>query len=94
MTTVRIPTSLRAFSNNRGELTLDGATVGDVLKALERECPGIGPKLFDERGALKRYVNVFLNDEDVRFLKKLETPVSANDTVSLIPAIAGGAHAR
>lgn len=90
MATVKIPTPLRTYTQNQADVKVAGATVGQVLKALEQAAPGIGTRLFDEKGALKRYVNVFLGDEDVRFLKDLETPVADGDVLSIIPAIAGG----
>jgi len=88
--TVRIPTQLRALTGGRGEVQVDGATVGEVLKALDAAHPGLAERLFDESGALRRFVNVFLADEDVRFLDGLETPVVAGQTVSIVPAVAGG----
>ena len=90
MPIVRIPTPLRTYTQNLAEVKVDGATVGAVLRGLEKACPGIGTRLFDDKGGLKRYVNVFHNDEDIRFLKNLETPVTEADTLSIIPAIAGG----
>ncbi len=90
MPTVRIPTPLRTYTQNQAELKLAGATVGEVLRALDKAAPGIGTRLFDEKGALKRYVNVFHNDEDIRFLQELDTQVADSDTLSIIPAIAGG----
>ena len=90
MATVRIPTPLRTYTQNQAEVKAAGKTVGEVLKALESSAPGIGTRLFDDKGSLKRYVNVFHNDEDIRFLKDLETPVADGDTLSIIPAIAGG----
>lgn len=90
MPIVRIPTPLRSYTQNLAEVKVEGATVGDVLRGLERTCPGIGTRLFDDKGGLKRYVNVFHNDEDIRFLQNLETPVTDADTLSIIPAIAGG----
>ncbi len=90
MATVRIPTSLRSFSRNQDEVRAPGATVGEVLRNLEKSCPGIGARLFDDRGAVRRYVNIFHNDEDIRFLKELETPVADGDRLTLIPAMAGG----
>ena len=90
MATVRIPTPLRSYTQNQAEVKASGKTVGEVLKALEGAAPGIGTRLFDEKGTLKRYVNVFHNDEDIRFLKDLDTPVADSDTLSIIPAIAGG----
>ena len=90
MATVRIPTSLRSFSRNKDEVRAEGATVGEVLRNLEKSCPGIGARLFDEKGTVRRYVNIFHNDEDIRFLKELETPVAEADRLTIIPAIAGG----
>jgi molybdopterin converting factor small subunit len=68
---------------------VEGETVGDVLKALEAAHPGFGDRLFDESGALRRFVNVFLGEEDVRFLDGLNTPVG-NQGLSIVPAVAGG----
>ena len=90
MATVRIPTPLRTYTQNREEVPAAGRTVGEVLKSLEAACPGIGARLLDEKGAVRRYVNIFHNDEDIRFLKQLETPVADTDKISIIPAIAGG----
>lgn len=90
MATVRIPTPLRTYTQNKDEVTAAGATVGEVLKNLEKACPGIGARLLDEKGGVRRYVNIFHNEEDIRFLKQLETPVADADKISIIPAIAGG----
>ena len=90
MATVRIPTQLRTLTGGQGEATVDGSTVGEVLKALDAAHPGIAERLFDDQGALRRFVNVFVADDDVRFKEGLETPVAQNDTVSSIPAVAGG----
>lgn len=90
MATVRIPTPLRSFTQNQQEVTAPGKTVGEVLKNLNATFPGIGQRLMDERGGVRRYVNIFHNDEDIRFLKELETPVADSDQISIIPAIAGG----
>ena len=88
--TVRIPTQLRTLTGGVGEVAADGATVGDVLKALDAAYPGMGDRLFDEAGKLRRFVNVFVADEDIRFQDGLDTPVAAGQTVSIIPAVAGG----
>lgn len=88
--TVRIPTQLRTLTGGTGELALDGSTVGEVLKALDAAHPGMGDRLFDENGALRRFVNVFLDDEDVRFEQGLDTAVRSGQTVSIVPAVAGG----
>jgi molybdopterin synthase sulfur carrier subunit len=87
---VRIPTQLRTLSSGASEVGVDGTTVADVLAALETAHPGFRDRLFDEGGALRRFVNVFVADEDVRFLEGLATPVSEGTTVSIVPAVAGG----
>ena len=87
---VRIPTQLRTLTAGKGEVEVEGSTVGAALKALDVAHPGFAERLFDEDGNLRRFVNVFLADEDVRFLGGLETPVSAGQTVSIVPAVAGG----
>ncbi|HEV7887815.1 MAG TPA: ubiquitin-like small modifier protein 1 [Acidimicrobiales bacterium] len=91
MATVRIPTQLRTLTEGTGEVQVDGSTVGEVLKALDAAHPGFGERLFDDGGALRRFVNVFVADEDVRFLQGLDTPVEDKQTVSIVPAVAGGA---
>lgn len=88
--TVRIPTQLRTLTAGAGEVSVDGSTVGEVLKALDAGYPGLGERLFDESGKLRRFVNVFLAEEDVRFLDGLETAVTDGQTISVIPAVAGG----
>ena len=90
MAKVRIPTTLRSFTRNQDEVTASGATVGEVLRELDKRFPGIGPRVLDDKGAVRRYVNVFLNDEDIRFLQELDTPVKDSDRITLIPAMAGG----
>ncbi len=87
---VRIPTPLRTLSGGASEVTVDGSNVAEVLKALESEHPGFHDRLFDDAGNLRRFVNVFVADEDIRFLDNLETPVEDGQTVSIIPAVAGG----
>jgi sulfur-carrier protein len=88
---VRIPTQLRSLSGNEAEVKVDGATVSDVLKGLDARHPGFGERLFDENGGLRRFVNVFVADEDIRFLQHLDTPVDDATVVSIVPAVAGGA---
>lgn len=90
MATVRIPTQLRTLSGGAAEVPADGATVGEVLKSLETSHPGFAARLFDDTGGLRRFVNVFVADEDVRFADGLDTKVEPNQTVSIIPAVAGG----
>jgi molybdopterin converting factor small subunit len=88
--TVRVPTQLRTLTNGAGEVTVEGSSVGEVLKALDASFPGFAGRLFDDAGKLRRFVNVFLADEDVRFLQGLDTPVPDGQTLSIIPAVAGG----
>jgi molybdopterin converting factor small subunit len=90
MATVRIPTQLRTLSGGDAEVTVEGSTVGEVLSALDAAHPGFRDRLFDEGGQLRRFVNVFVADEDVRFLQGLDTKVDDGHTVSIIPAVAGG----
>jgi sulfur-carrier protein len=88
--TVRIPTQLRNLSGNATEVEVEGSTVAEALKALEGAHPGFGERLFDDSGALRRFVNVFVADEDIRFLQGVDTPISEGQTVSIVPAVAGG----
>jgi molybdopterin synthase sulfur carrier subunit len=87
---VRVPSQLRPLCGGMGEVTVDGATVGEVLKALDAAHPGFADRLFDDGGAVRRSVNLFLDDEDVRFLDGVHTAVSNGQTVSIVPAVAGG----
>ncbi len=89
-TAVRIPTQLRPLADGASEVSVDGDTVGQVLKNLEAQHPGFGERLFDDEGKLRRFVNVFLAEEDVRFLQGLDTPIAAGQTLSIVPAVAGG----
>ncbi len=88
--TIRIPTQLRPLTAGEGEVTVEAATVGEALHALETTYPGFGERLFDDAGGLRRFVNVFLADEDVRFLGGLEAPIESGQTLSIVPAVAGG----
>lgn len=88
--TVRIPTTMRPISGGASSVEVEGATLREVLAALESAHPGFADRLFDASGELHKFVNVFVSDDDVRYLQGLDTPVKAGDTVSLIPAVAGG----
>ena len=88
--TVRVPTTLRTLTGGASEVVVDGATVGDVLAALEAIHPGFAERILDDVGGLRRFVNVFVADDDVRFLDALATQVPDGETVSIIPAVAGG----
>ena len=88
--TVRIPTPLRKFTNDQADVDIDGRTVGEVVDNLEASHRGIKEKLVDEAGAVRRFVNIYVNDEDIRFLDGQDTPVKDGDSVTIVPAIAGG----
>ena len=87
---VRVPTQLRTLTGGASEVTAEGSTVGEVLRALDAAHAGFAERLFDDQGALRRFVNVFVADEDVRFQLGLDTPVADGQTVSIVPAVAGG----
>jgi len=90
--TIQIPTPLRRFTGEESEVQVQGQTVGDALRDLTRLHPALARHLYNDEGALRSFVNVFLNDEDVRHLGRDATPVAAGDTLSIIPSIAGGAR--
>ena len=90
MATVRIPTQLRELSAGAGEVSIDGGTVQAVLVALDGAHPGFAERLFDGDGKLRRFVNVFVDDEDIRFLAGVDTEVTERTVVSIVPAVAGG----
>jgi molybdopterin synthase sulfur carrier subunit len=90
MPKVRIPTQLRTLTGGAGEVAVDGSTVGELLKALDAAYPGFGERLFDDAGSLRRFVNVFVADEDIRFLDGVDTAIDDATVVSIIPAVAGG----
>jgi sulfur-carrier protein len=92
MATIRIPPVLRQQTGGQAEVEAGGANVGEVLRTMTSEHPDTESQLFGEDGDLNRYVNVYLNDEDVRVLDGLETTVSDGDTVVILPAMAGGVH--
>ena len=88
--TVRIPTQLRTLTGGAGEVEVEGSSVGEVLKAVDAAHPGLADRLFDESGNLRRFVNVFMGEEDIRFLEGLGTAVTTGAVVSVVPAVAGG----
>jgi sulfur-carrier protein len=90
MSKVKIPPVLRSSTGGEKEVSADGSNVGEVLRALVSEHPSTQDQLFGEGGELNRYVNVYLNDEDVRVLDGLDTSVDAQDTIVILPAMAGG----
>ncbi len=90
MSTVRIPTPLRKLTGDQEVVTASGDTVGEILQNLDKTYPGLGERVYDENGAVRRFVNIFLNDEDIRFLENTDTKVADSDELSIVPAIAGG----
>jgi molybdopterin synthase sulfur carrier subunit len=90
MTTIRIPTQLRELAGGQAEVEVEGATVAELLAALDAAHPGFGERLHDGSGELRRFVNVFVADEDIRFLDGVDTAVAPGQVVSIIPAVAGG----
>ncbi len=90
MAIVRIPTPLRKLTGGAEEVTASGKSVGELIGELEKKFPGIKERICDESGSVRRFVNIFVKDEDIRFLQNLETPLGDKDEVSIVPAIAGG----
>jgi len=87
---VKIPSPLRSYTNGADVVEVEGASVADALDQLKGKASGIETRLFKGPAQLNRFVNVYVNDEDIRFLKNLETPLKPGDTISIVPAIAGG----
>jgi len=88
--TVRIPTPLRKLTNNEELIEVNGATIGEIITELQNRYPGFQERLLDESGQIRRFVNIYVNEEDVRFLDNQDTVLKEGDEVSIIPAIAGG----
>ena len=87
---VRIPTPLRKLTNNEELVEVNAATIGAAIEELQARFPGIQERLVDDKGEVRRFVNVYVNEEDIRFLKNKQTPLKDGDEISIIPAIAGG----
>jgi molybdopterin synthase sulfur carrier subunit len=87
---VRIPTPLRKLTQNQEIVEAEGSTIRELINSLENNYPGLKERICDEQDNIRRFVNIFLNDEDIRFLKESETPVKSGDEISIVPAIAGG----
>lgn len=87
---VRIPTPLLSLTGGKKEVEAEGRTLRELIEDLERKYPGLKERLCDEEGNLRRFINFFINDEDIRFLQGEETPLKDGDVVSIVPAIAGG----
>jgi len=87
---VRLPTVLRPHAGGTSAVTVDGATIGEVLNNLVASYPGMAGQVLTDEGSLHRFVNVYVNDDDVRYLEQLDTKVNDGDTISILPAVAGG----
>lgn len=87
---VLIPTPLRKFTNEQETVAVEAGTIASIVAALDGQFPGIGARLLDDQGELRRFVNIYLNEEDIRFLEGKDTPVQDGDAISIVPAIAGG----
>jgi sulfur-carrier protein len=88
--TVKIPTQLRSLTDGKSEVTTQGVTVAQVIESLERAHPGLRERVLDDSGSLRRFLNVYVDDEDIRFLKGLDTELEDGARLSIIPAVAGG----
>lgn len=89
---VKIPTPLRRYTNGASLVKANGVQVNEVLQNLQNEFPGLGERIFDTSGTVKSHLNIFLNAEDIRFLNGVNTSVREGDTITLLPALAGGSH--
>jgi molybdopterin synthase sulfur carrier subunit len=87
---VRIPTILRPYTGGVAEVSAEGATLVDVISSLDADHPGLKGRVLDDDGTIRRFVNVYVNDDDVRFAEGLATPTPEGTTISIIPAVAGG----
>ncbi len=90
MTIIRIPSPLRRYTSGQSKVDITGNNIAELVDGLEAQYPGVKSRLCDESGQIKRYVNIFVNKEEIRTLQGLETPVDGRDEVSIIPAMAGG----
>jgi len=90
MPSVRIPTPLRRLTRDQDEVSVSAKSIGELIQELEKQFPGVKERLCDEHGNVRRFINLYVNNEDIRFLKGMETEINENDVVSIVPAIAGG----
>jgi molybdopterin synthase sulfur carrier subunit len=88
--TVKIPTPLQKLTKNQAEVKINGADIKEIIENLEKDYPGIKDRICDENGKVRKFINIYVNEEDVRFLQQDKTPVKDGDEISIIPAIAGG----
>jgi molybdopterin synthase sulfur carrier subunit len=90
---VRVPGPLRRLTEGSAEVTVEGVTVAEALASLEASYPGFRERLYDDSGGLRQFINIYVNDTDIRFGQGLDTPVGERDEVSIVPAVAGGTRA-
>jgi sulfur-carrier protein len=90
MATVLVPTPLRRLTGGQSKLTIEGNDIGSLLRATDQQFPGIAEKVLDGDGNVKRFINIFVNESEIRTLQGLATPIKADDKVSIVPAMAGG----
>ncbi len=90
--TVRVPAPLQKLTQNQGEVKANGANIRELIEDLEKKFPGIAERIYDETGKIRRFINIYVNEEDVRFLQQEQTSLKDGDEVSIIPAIAGGRY--
>ena len=89
---IRIPTPLRRMTNGRDKVQMEAANLSELIGKLDADYPGFKARLLDDAGELRYFVNIYLNGEDVRFLRGLQTSITSGDEVSIVPAVAGGSH--
>ena len=87
---IRIPTALQKLTQNEGEVEVQGDNVNEIIDGMDQRFPGFKGRMYDESGEIRRFINIYVNDEDIRYLEAIETPVTDGDTISIIPAVAGG----
>ena len=90
MATVLVPTPLRRLTGGQAKLTVEGSDIGALIQSINQQYPGISAKIIDDEGNVKRFINIFVNDNEIRTLQGLATPVKTNDQISIVPAMAGG----
>ncbi len=90
--TVRVPTPLQKLTKNQAEVKVSSVNIRELIEDLEKKFPGIKERICDETGKIRRFINIYVNEEDVRFLQQEETPLKDGDEISIIPAIAGGGY--
>ncbi len=90
MANIKIPTPLRKFTNGKSTVECDGKNISELITKMEREYPGIRDRLVDDEGKIRKFVNIYTNGQDIRFLENMNTKVGRNDEISIVPAVSGG----